>query len=203
VIGRIRALENAGAGAFYDTVDDRTTLGSDWTVLSGTALIINNDYVMPPNGQTLVFRRASEFATDKHYFQFRLRILGTNMIRVGIMSTATGSAFAGVEITTGTWFDSLQMISGTSPTTVTARNTTGGGSYSPSNGWRPDDIIGIGYDPDTLRYQAYRNDVMVAHWTDDTTVVPVGSGHRYPLVVINARPDFNRSGLDNFAGYDW
>lgn len=202
IAARVRVLESSGSSDFYDLVDDRTALGADYVVLSG-APVVTNDFVRAGFSSTIAFRRAVEFSSSKHYFQVRLRLLGQGISRIGIMSAADASSFAGVEISVNTFDDYMQMISGTSVSAATARNATLGGRYVPDGGWRQNDIVGVGYNPDTHRYEAYRNDDLVAYWADDAGVVPTVAGKRYALVILNTRPDFNPTGVDNLAGYVW
>ncbi|AYN58170.1 hypothetical protein SEA_KANDZ_28 [Mycobacterium phage KandZ] len=118
------------------------------------------------------------FATRNQYCEAKIVEPWGGRSGIVIMSNATMTNFALLEVTSGPNNDYLKIRTGSAYNTYsTVRD-----SWKNPNSWKETDVVGIGssYDEDTenTTYTAYFNGDPVAEWTDEENVVSTAATNR-------------------------
>lgn len=204
IAGRVAVLESA-LGSWTDNLN-RTSLGSKYDIIEGGSHFHYDGQFVWAAGLTGAIRAAAlysdeKFQTAQNYAQWTLKapFAATGRSTFVSMSNTDMTNFVCIDVTIGILNIGSGMViaSGTSPSNITSR-----GTYF-NHALKQGDVIGIGYDPNTMQYIAYLNNNPVDHWTDSGGIVNTSSTNRSAGFILGTNDAQGGWGVDEWAAYDW
>lgn len=198
-IATIQAATTTTLNANEDNFD-RALIGPHWNTLVGALVIQVNDYVQSTGFGAGLYTAGTPL-TDKSAVQITVTNKLIGRTRVIGWSDSTMTNYAGLEIyTTGFGDDYARIVTGTSPGVCASQAQVD--LYQTLNGT----VFLMKYDPASSTYTAFMNgnDIGLS-WSDGSSLVTHGPGHRSTGIVTNGDGGFFTPGyaISDFKFYDW